>query len=228
MFKNFVNILAAPKDAFTDIREKPTVLLPLLLIILSLASMQWGYYNAVDRDFLIDELVEQTQAFANVPEDQIRENMENNFTPSRLAIQSAVAIAVMMPLIMMLYAGYLSLISKFTYDEIRFKQWFSLSAWTGLPSLFIALAGWVVILTNSDGMIGLRDIQPLSLNSVIFQTEGPFATMLSNVTLIQFWSLALSALGYQHWTGKSLTKSTTIVIAPYVVVYAAWSIIILT
>jgi len=227
MFNNLINILTAPKEAFVSIKEKPTVLVPLLLIVLSLASLQWGYFNAVDSEFLIDELVEQSQAFANAPEGEVRENLEN-VTPSRLAIQSAVAIAIIFPLIMMLYAGYLSLISKFTYDEIRFKQWFSLSAWTWLPSIFIALAGWVVILTNSDGMIGATDIQPLSLNSLIFQTDGPFASMLSNLNLLQFWSLALSALGYQHWTGKSLAKSSTIVIAPYVVIYTVWSIIILT
>ena len=227
MFNNLINILTSPKEAFVSIKEKPTVLVPLLLIVLSLASLQWGYFNAVDREFLIDELVEQAQAFANAPEREVRENLEN-ITPSRLAIQSAVSIAIIMPLLMMLYAGYLSLISKFTYDEIRFKQWFSLSAWTGLPSLFIALAGWGVILTNSDGLIGTTDIQPLSLNSLIFQTQGPFESMLSSLNLLQLWSLALSALGYQHWTGKSLAKSTTIVIAPYVVIYAVWSIIVLT
>ena len=227
MFNNLINILTSPKEAFVSIKDKPTVLLPLLLIVLSLASLQWGYFNAVDSEVLIDELVEQTQAFANAPESDVRENLEN-IPPSRLAIQSAVSIVIIFPLIMMLYAGYLSLISKFTYDEIRFKQWFSLSAWTGLPSLFIALAGWVVILTNSDGMISTTDIQPLSLNSLIFQTDGPFESMLSNLNLLQFWSLALSALGYQHWTGKSLAKSTTIVIAPYVVIYAVWSIIVLT
>ena len=160
MFNNLINILTSPKEAFVSIKEKPTVLVPLILIVLSLASLQWGYFNAVDREFLIDQLVEQLQAFSNASESQIRENLEN-MDPSSRAIQAAVSIAIIMPLIMMLYAGYLSLISKFTYDEIRFKQWFSLSAWTGLPSLFIALAGWVVILTNSDGMIGTNDIQPV-------------------------------------------------------------------
>jgi hypothetical protein len=227
MFNNLINILTSPKEAFVSIKEKPTVLVPLILIVLSLASLQWGYFNAVDREFLIDQLVEQLQAFSNASESQIRENLEN-MDPSSRAIQAAVSIAIIMPLIMMLYAGYLSLISKFTYDEIRFKQWFSLSAWTGLPSLFIALAGWVVILTNSDGMIGTNDIQPLSLNSLIFQTDGPFESMLSSLNVLQLWSLALSALGYQHWTGKSLAKSTAIVIAPYVVIYAVWSIITLT
>lgn len=224
---NLINILTAPNEAFSSIKEKPTVLFPLLLAVLALASVQWGYFNAVDPDFLIEELIAQAQAFVNVPEDQLRENYENLST-NRLAIQSAVSIAFIIPLIMVLYSGYLSLISKFTYDEIRFRQWLALSAWTGLPVIFAALAGWVVILTNSNGMIGTADIQPLSFNTLIFQTDGPFSSMLSNLNLIQIWSLALSALGYQQWTGKTLMTSTTIVVAPYVVIYGVWSVIILT
>ena len=226
MFKNFINILTAPKDAFTAIREKPTALVPILLVILATASVQWGYYNAVERDFLIEELITQAQAFVNVPADQLRPNYEN-LSPTSLAIQSAVSIAIILPLIMALYAGYLSLISKFTYDEIRFRQWFSLSAWTSIPTLFAALSGWVVILTNSDGMISIQAIQPLSLNNLIFRSEGAWAAMLSQINLVQFWSLFLCAVGYAQWTGKSIGQAAAIVVAPYVVIYGIWSIIIL-
>ena len=75
MFNNPINILAAPNDAFTSIKEKPIVLFPLLLIMLFLASLQWAHFNAVDRKFLIDKLVEQAQAFANKSEGQLRGNL---------------------------------------------------------------------------------------------------------------------------------------------------------
>jgi len=74
MFKNLINILAAPKETFISIKEKPTVLFPLLLSVLALISVQWGYFNIVDRDFLIEELIVQAQAFVDVPEDQLRAN----------------------------------------------------------------------------------------------------------------------------------------------------------
>jgi len=226
MFKNFIDILTSPDEAFRDIREKPTALVPIVLIILAMASLQWGYFNAVDEDFLIEELIAQAQSFVNVPEDQLRANYEN-LSPNSIAIQSAISIAIILPLIMTLYAGYLSLISKFTYDEIGFKQWFALSAWTSIPTLFIALSGWVVILANSDGMISNQAIQPLSLNNLIFRAEGSWAAMLTQMNLLMFWSFFLSIVGYKQWTGKSLGKSVAIVVAPYVVIYGVWSIIIL-
>lgn len=227
MLKNFINIFAAPGEAFTSLKEKPTVLVPLLLMILSVASLQWGYFNHVDRDFMIEELIVQQQAVVNVPEDQLRANLEN-LSPRTIAIQSSVSVAIFLTLIVLIYSGYLSLISKFTYDEIRYRQWLSLTCWTGLPVIFTVLAGWITILTNSDGMISTRDIQALSLNNLVFNTEGPFATMLNNLSIITFWSLALSTLGYKQWTGKSLGKSATIIVAPYVLIYGVWAVFIIT
>jgi len=144
MFSNFINILTSPKDAFTAIRTSPTVLVPLVLIAALTTSVQYGYYQVVDRDFLIEQLIEQTQRVVNVPEDQLRANFENT-SMNRISMQTIISVLVFIPLVMTLYAGYLSLISKFTYDEIRFKQWFSLVCWTGIPALFVAIAGWVVL-----------------------------------------------------------------------------------
>ena len=219
MFNNLINILTSPAEAFKSIREKPAVLVPLLLITLLTASVQWGYFHTVDRDFMIDQLIEQQLAIVNVPEDQLRTRLEN-VTPNRLAIQSAVSVIFVVPLILSIFAGYLSLISKFTYDEIRFRQWFSLLCWTGIPALFAVLAGWVVILMNNDGLISLQQIKPLTLNSLVFQSEGRFASLLNNIDLTQIWSVALMVLGYSQWTGKSPVKSAVIVLAPYLIIIA--------
>lgn len=218
MFNNLINIITAPKEVFVSLKDKPTVLFPLLLIIILAASVQYGYFHFVDRDFLIDQLVEQARSvFSGAPASQIRERIENRST-NAMAIQSMVGTMIFIPLIMLIYAGYLSLVSKFTYDEISFKQWFSLTCWTGIPAVFGALAGWVVLLSSSDGMITLQQVRPLSLNNLIFQTEGSFRSLLSNTDLTQFWSLVLVVLGYMQWTGKSAVKSALIAIAPYLVI----------
>lgn len=219
MFNNLINIIAGPKEAFTSIREKPTVLVPLLLITLLTASVQYGYFTTVDREFLIDQLIEQAQSVVNIPEDQLRAGYESTSTNS-IMIQSVISVLLIVPIIMALYAGYLSLISKFTYDEIRYRQWFSLTCWTGIPAIFVAIAGWVVLLGNSDGMISLQGINPLTLNSLIFQTEGRFASLLNAINLAQIWSVVLMVIGYRQWTGKSGVKATAIICAPYLVILA--------
>lgn len=226
MFQNLIDIIAAPNAAFARIREKPTILFPLLLLILALTSAQAAYYLMVDFDFLIEELVAQTSQMVNVPEDQLRQGYAN-VNPTTLAVQTVISIALGLVLITALYAGYLTLVSKFTNDGIDFRRWYSLQCWTGIPTIFGALATWVVVLSNADGMIAMRDINPLSLNNLLFQTEGPLATLLDNLTVVQIWSLVLLALGYRHWTGKSLATAIVVTWLPMLLIFGGWALIAL-
>lgn len=226
MFQNFINIITAPQSAFTFLREKRSALFPLLLIIVMTGLVQILYVTNVDPDFLIEQTIEQAQAFINIPEDQLRENLENA-NPTAQGIQSAIFIAIILPIIYSIFAGYLTFMSKFSGDEIGFKHWFSLTCWTGVVTIFAALASIVVILTSTDGLITQSQLQALSLNNLIFQSTGSFKTMLSSIDLTQIWSLVLLILGFKAWTGKSTLGSTLIVAAPYVLIFGTWSLIII-
>lgn len=226
MFQNLINIITAPQAAFDSLKEKPTALMPLLLIIALSGGMQILYFANIDLDFLIDQLVIQSQAFINIPENELRESLADT-NPITQGISSAIAIAIFLPLITAIMAGYLSFVSKFTSDEIGFKRWFCLAAWTSVVTIFAAIAGIAVVLMSADGMIALSQLQALSLNSLIFQTTGPFKTLLSSLDITQLWALVLLILGYKSWTGKTLASSICIGGAPYFLIYGIWALIIL-
>ena len=137
MINNLINIITAPKEAFGSIKDKPTVLFPLLIILLFSTSLQHGYFNTVNADFLIAQTEEQAAALFNQPESQIREGLAD-MDPQRIMIQSIIGVLIIVPLIMAMYSGYLSLISKFTHDEISFKQWYSLSCWRDKKPLILS------------------------------------------------------------------------------------------
>ncbi|MDT8397729.1 MAG: YIP1 family protein [Pseudomonadales bacterium] len=226
MLKNIIDIIASPQEAFQRLKEKPTILLPLLLILISTASIQVGYFYTVDPDFLVDQLVAQAMQVVSTPEGALRDAYAST-SPATLAISSAVSVVIVLTLIMAAYAGYLSLISKFTYDGISFRQWFALVCWTGIPLLFSAVASWVAILSSTDGLISLQQLSPLSLNNLIFQAQGNFANLLNSLNLAQLWSLLLMVLGYAHWRAKKPLSSAVIILLPYVIVYGIWALVIL-
>lgn len=226
MFRNLLDIIASPTEALARIREKPSIVLPLLLVLAATASVQFGYFANVDFDYMVDELTAQAMAMTAAPEDQLRAAYENS-NPMNLAIASAVSTVVVVGLIMAVYAGYLTFVSKFGSEDIGFRRWFSLTAWTSIPALLAALASWVVILSSSDGRISLQEANVLSLNNLVFQSEGAFATMLNSITLPQLWSLALVALGYRLWTGKSFGASLAVALIPYLLVYGIWAAILI-
>lgn len=227
MLKTLIDIIASPKEAFARLREKPSILFPLLLVIFSLASIQFGYFMLVDFEFIIDELVEQAVRTTGQPEGALRE-LYAGMNPVTLAVSSAVSVCIFLLVIYALYAGYLTLISKFTNDGIGYRRWFSLTSWTAVPTVFVAVAAWVVILASSDGMVGMRQIQPFSLNNLIFQSDGPFATLLDSLSLIQLWTFVLLVLGYMQWTGRKAGAAAAIVLAPYMIVYGIWASVIVT
>jgi hypothetical protein len=221
MFQNLIDILAAPTAVFNRLKEKPSILFPWLLITVAVASIQTGFFLLVDHDYLVDQLVE--QALANNPtagENQLRQNL-SGVSPTVFAASSAIATFVFLSVIMALNAVYLNFMSKFGHGQYSFKAWFSMLAWTGIPALFIALAGWVSILTASNGLISLTSLQPLSLDSLFGLDSGN--RLLQSINLPQFWSMALLVMGYKNWTGASMVKSAVITLAPFILIYGVWA-----
>jgi hypothetical protein len=225
MFQNLINIVAAPQSAFDSLKEKRSALFPLLLLVLITGLTQFLYFTNVDPDFLIDQLIEQMSGLP-IPEAELREGLEQS-SPADGRIQSAISAAIFVPIMMALYAAYMSMTSKFTGDEIGFKRWFSLVAWTSVPVVFSALAGILVVLMSSDGMIALTDLKPFSLNNLIFHTTGSFRSLLSALDITQIWSAVLMILGYKNWTGKSGIGSGIVVLLPYILIYGIWALIII-
>jgi len=132
MFKNLINILAAPKETFISIKEKPTVLFPLLLSVLALISVQWGYFNIVDRDFLIEELIVQAQAFVDVPEDQLRANKAIGAKRHQILLQF-----LFESLLLCLLGGFIGLLLGFGIGV-------GIAAAIGIPQAYVPL--WAVLL----------------------------------------------------------------------------------
>lgn len=226
MLRNLIDIIASPSEAFSSILQKPSILFPLLLVAAAAASVQLAYFLNVDFDYLVDELTRQAVAVTGAPEDQLRANYRAA-NPSMLAIFSTLSTAAVIALVMVSYAGYLTLVSKFGSQEVGYRRWLSLTAWTSVPALLGALASWVVILSSSDGRIGLQEANVLSLNNLLFRTDGAFANMLNALSLPQLWSLALLALAYRQWTGKSPGAAFALALLPYLLIYALWAAAIL-
>jgi hypothetical protein len=219
MFQNLVDIIAAPSAAFSRIKEKPTIWLPLLLVLAGTISVQAGYILLSDFGFIIDQQVEQAARFVDVPEDQIREGMAG-ITPTRMVTQAGISTTILIVVILSLNAWYLSFMSKFSFSQIGWKNWMSLLCWTSIPGLFAALASWVALLSDGNGQLSQAALQPLSITGLLdIDTDS---AVLQQVHILQLWSMALVVLGYQQWTGKSLLSSALITLAPTILIYGGF------
>jgi hypothetical protein len=126
-------------------------------------------------------------------------------------------------LVMAIKAAYFLLISKLTDKIISYKSWYSLVAWCSVPSIFTALAAWLVIF-SSGRMIDIEALNPLNLNYLTVNTEGVFSSWLRAIDLIAIWGLVLVIMGYQSFTSCSTTKASIIVLTPYILIFGIWAI----
>lgn len=222
MLQNLVDIFAAPGAVFERLKSRPHWLLPLLLVTVATASIQIGYVMTTDFNYLVDQLIEQTLASnPDARASEVRAAMEN-LNPSLIGISGSVAVVVIVVVINCIYAGYLSFLNKFSVQELGYRHWLSLSTWSGMPALFTALAAWVVMLGSINGQVPQTALQPLSLDGLLnLQSNN---ALLQNLSLPQFWSMALLVIGYRVFTGANWTRSAIATLAPYAVIYGIWAL----
>ncbi|MEX2130083.1 MAG: hypothetical protein WD772_01245, partial [Pseudohongiellaceae bacterium] len=129
-----------------------------------------------------------------------------------------------------LQAGYLTLVSALSGDAYRFRHWFSLISWTGLPYLLVVLVMAVNILMSPNGQLSLFDANSLSLASLGFSAGDNFMLQatLESMTLPMFWSMALTVVGYQQWLQSSWLRASLTVLAPYIVIFCSLAYFALT
>lgn len=225
MFKQLANIIVSPMLVFQSIKDKPTILFPYLLLLAVLCVSQFVVLNSIDFDYFLDQMVAQQAAAGQATESEIRQGMQF-MTPTLMGGISAVSTVIMLSLIFCVYAAYLNLIAKLSDDRYSFRHFFSLIAWTSIPALFSAAASVLNVMLSSSGQFTQAQLNPLSLNSLLFQTSGAYADLLNGVDLTTIWGAVLLVLGYRYLTSTSSGKAAAIVLAPLVVIYGGWALFI--
>lgn len=223
-----VDIIAAPSKALDEVRDRVSWLwVPLgAVIVLSIASMI-TYYAWVDFDWLVDQTVSETMRTGADP--SAEEGIRSFMQPGTMMAITVVSVLVMTLLIYALQSVYLHLVNKVTGNpELRFGQWFALSAWSGFPIVFQALSTFVLIAVTGNRQLGQQELSPLSLQSLLIRADAgsSWATWGNSITLITFWTIGLLALGIMRWTGASALKAVIIAALPSVLIFGIWALVI--
>ncbi len=223
-----IDIIAAPSKAIDEIRDRVSWLwVPLIIVIvLSIASLV-SYYAWVDFDWLVDQSV--AQALQSGADPSAEAAIRGFMQPGTMIAIAAVSVLVFTLLIYILQSVYLHLINKVTGNpELRFGQWFSLTAWSAFPMVFVALSTFGMLALTSTRQLGQYDLSPLSLQSLFIGAEpgSSWASWGSSLTLISFWTIGLLALGIRRWTGASVLKAVIIAAMPSVLIFGIWALVI--
>ncbi len=196
-----------PRKAFAALAERPTYWFPLLLLIVVTTVVSVWYLAVVDLGWMMDQRLRSNSALVERLGEQQVSEMVNNASQTR--ILQMVAAGIITPIILgigMLLSALLSLLAaKVTNVQYDYRHWFSLACWTSLPTVLAQIASALVLATASTAQISQADLQPLSLNALIFHREPGTSgyTVLSYLNVLYLWSLALMVLAVKQWSRRS-------------------------
>lgn len=215
------NIFTSPGEAFRTLRERPSFLLPVaVLLAASVAVILW-YYSAVDVVWMMERSLETSQA--ELPADQREQMLEQLGQAPRgvLAGTSAIAATFIVIVLLLLTAMYFSIVSMLTNDGLRFRQWFSLASWASLPVTLASVASLVNLALNDPTYLPAEELNPLAIRNLLeldIQGSGFTAALLTYGDVTSIWALALMVIGYRQWTGRDIAVSALIVTGPLLVI----------
>ena len=225
-----VNIFTAPNQAFAALKERPRVWLPLILLIAGYAAVSFTYMNSVDIGWYLDQQVAQNP---NLTEQQREQAVTaaTKLSPTVYGAIGAVLTPTVIVLVLFLTALYYTIVSFFSNDGVKLKQWFALCCWCMLPSL-LGLVAQLVNLSVNDARFMLQDsVNPIAFGNLL-SIERTTATpvvqrILLGIDITVFWQIALSVLGYQAFAKSSFTKSVIVVLGPLAAIVVIGTLIAL-
>jgi hypothetical protein len=224
------NIFTAPSEAFPVIKEHRKVLLPLLALVIGYSVVSVLYTATVDLPWLMEQQLRMSNPAMT---DQQREQAiaaATNVPVSVYGAIGAVTTCAGVLLVMLITSVYYTVVSFFSHDGVRLRQWFALIAWCTLPTLLGAVAQTVNIIVNDTRFMPQDQLNPLALGNLLSIDRTNLTIMQRSVLAIDLtmlWSIALSVLGYQAFTKSSIVKAVAIVLGPIALIVAVSSAVAL-
>jgi len=217
VFARITGVFLEPSKAFADIAQRPTWLLPLLLMIIAGVAYYTTYGQHVGwaRFF-------QHQAEINP---KVAQQM-SQMTPDQRAMQAKFAgygydggVIIVTPIALLITSAIVLGIANIMGAGLRFKQVFAIEAWASLPILIRYVLSIVVMFLKNPDDFNL--VNPLAFNAAAFMdpiASSKFLYALATaVDVFAIWTLLLGATGVKAASKRiSFTGALIAVATPFV------------
>lgn len=217
-FGALIAMFYEPTKAFGMLTPRRHAWLPLVLAMVCSAILLVWYFNAVDFAWLSDQMN------ASIKDAAAREQASQMMTKGMMQGFALGGTLVGIPLITMLIGVYFMVVAKSMTKEFGFGDGFSLAAWSLVPGLLVLPLGAIQLLMSSNAQLSSSDLNPLSLNSLVFQypMTHSLAGPMDMINVTSLWGVFLMIVGFQVWAKVSRATAMKVVLIPYVTILGGW------
>lgn len=220
---HLINIFLEPTKVFTELREKPTFLVPALIVTVLSALAATLYFFTVDPDWFANYQLAAASAEMSAAEiEQAKQFMPGART---LAYVTALTTPLLLAVVYVIIAVYYLLAGKVTGKVVSFRHGLALTAWSAMPMVLGALVALVGVFT-SDNQSSYESMQLLNVDPLLVQLplDHDWALLARSFSLLNFWVWFLAALGWKTWFRTGWGSALFVVMLPNLVIYGAMAL----
>jgi hypothetical protein len=219
-----VDIFLQPGKAFADLRERPTFVVPFLLLAGLSVALTLAYFLRVDPSWYADHMFAAANADVSAKDlEKLKAAMPGTHAMAGIgAISGIIGIAA----IAAITALYLWIAGKVTGKALGYKQGLSLNLWSAMPGvlgLLVALAGALTMAPQT----GIESLMLTHLDPLLVQLPAGsrWNRLAEGFDLLSLWSIFLLALGWRTFTRSSWLQAVVVALIPSVVVFGVIALV---
>ncbi|GAB2504749.1 YIP1 family protein [Arenimonas alkanexedens] len=218
-----INIFLDPAKVFAELKDKPSFLVPALLVGVIGALAAVLYFFNVDPDWYMNYQLQAAGRDMSAAElEQAKQFMPGART---LGYITGPIILITMAIVFALYALYYMLAGKVAGNATSFRHGLALAAWSSMPMILGSVIAIVGIYTSSP-QASLESMQLLNVDPLLVQLENghPWAALARSFSLLNFWVWFLAALGWKTWYRTGWGQALFVSLLPSVVIYGTMAL----
>jgi len=214
-----VDIFLQPSKVFAAERERPTFLVPCVVLAALTVAFTLAYFFRVDPAWYADHMFDAQRGTMTAKEmAQAKSMMPGTHT---MGVFGALGGTITVGLMLAIIGLYFWLAAKVTGKPLTYRHGLSLAGWSAMPTvlgLVIALVGALTMAPQSgiEGLM-LTHVDPLLVSIPAGQ---PGHRLAQNADLLSLWTTFLSALGWRVFTRASWMQAIVVALIPLALVYA--------
>ena len=222
-FSRIVGVFFEPSKTFRDIAERPTWIVPMILVILAVMGIITAESQHIGWDRIFRHQMETNSRLQQMPADQREQTlaMQEKFASVGGYVFALIGVPVSD---LIIAAVLLGIAGGLMGGGMRFKQVFAVVSYSGLPGVLTAILTAVVIFLKNPDDFNMQN--PLAFNLGAFMdpnTSSKFLYSLAgSLDLFVLWMIVLMATGLKAAAGKKLTFTGALV-----AVLLPWAIVVL-
>ena len=218
-----VDIFLEPAKAWSGLKERPTFLVPALLVAVLTTLAGVVYFFHVDPAWFADYQLAQVGKDMSASEiEQMRQFMPGART---LGWITAVTTLVALAFAYTVLALYYLLAGKVTGNDVGFRRGLALTAWASLPMLIGAVVSIIATYTSAP-QSSYESMQMLNVDPLIVQLpiDHDWSRVAKSFSLLNFWVWFLAALGWKTWFRTGWGQALAVVMLPGVVIFGVMAL----